>query len=149
MYRVSGRFHCGSIRVELEFAGTPSAYNPRACDCDFCRKHCAAYVSDAKGSVRIRIKDERADGRYRQGSGQAEFLLCRTCGVLVGALHQSDGRTYAAVNVRVVDVRGDFGAELPVSPKTLSESEKVKRWRDIWFSKVDVRSSAERGENTT
>ena len=149
MYRVSGGCHCGNILVELEFAGTPSAYNPRACDCDFCRKHCAAYVSDAKGSVRIRIKDERADGRYRQGSGQAEFLLCRTCGVLVGALYQSDGRTYAAVNVRIVDVRTDFGVELPVSPKKLSESEKVKRWQDIWFSNVDVRSTGERGENTT
>ena len=146
MYRVSGGCHCGNILVELEFAGTPSAYNPRACDCDFCRKHCAAYVSDAKGSVRIRIKDERADGRYRQGSGQAEFLLCKTCGVLVGVLYQSDGRTYAAVNVRIVDVRTDFGVELPVSPMKLSESEKVKRWQDIWFSNVDVRRTGERSE---
>jgi hypothetical protein len=149
MYSVSGGCHCGNILVELEFAGTPNAFNPRACDCDFCRKHCAAYVSDAKGSLRIRIKDERAEGRYRQGSGQAEFLLCRTCGVLVGVLYQSDGGTYAAVNVRIVDVRTDFGVDVPVSPRKLSESEKVQRWQDIWFSNVNVRSTGKRGENTT
>jgi hypothetical protein len=51
--------------------------------------------------------------------------------------------------VRIVDARTDFGVELPVSPKKLSESEKVKRWQDIWFSNVDVRSIGERGENTT
>ena len=138
MHKATGGCHCGNILVELELARTPSAYNPRACDCDFCRKHCAAYVSDAQGSLLIRIKDERADGRYRQGSGQAECLVCRNCGVLVGVLFRSEGRTYGAVNVKVVDVRTNFGAELPVSPKKLSESEKVKRWQGIWFSNVNI-----------
>jgi hypothetical protein len=141
MHRVSGGCHCGNILVELELARAPSAYNPRACDCDFCRKHCAAYVSDAQGSLLIRIKNERASRKYRQGSGQAEWLLCGNCGVLVAVLYRSDGRTYAGVNVKVVGVGTNFGTEVPVSPKKLSASEKAKRWQDIWFSNVSVRST--------
>ena len=45
----------------------PEAYNPRACDCDFCSKHGAAYVSDPKGALRIRLKEEGQTSRYRQG----------------------------------------------------------------------------------
>ena len=138
MYRMSGGCHCGNILVDLELARAPDTYNPRACDCDFCRKHCAAYVSDSRGSLLIRIKDERHSGRYPQGSGIAECLLCTNCGVLVGALYRNDGRLYAAVNVKVVDGRTNFGAEQPVSPKTLSASEKVNRWQDIWFANVSI-----------
>jgi len=95
-------------------------------------------VSDSQGSLLIRIKDEHHSGKYHQGSGIAECLLCTNCGVLVGALYRNDGRLYAAVNVKVIDGRTTFGAEQPVSPKTLSESEKVQRWQDIWFSNVSI-----------
>jgi hypothetical protein len=145
MHRVSGGCHCGNILIDLELARTPREYNPRACDCDFCRKHCAAYVSDPQGSLFIRIKDERDSGKYRQGSGRAECLLCRNCGVLVGALYRSDGRLHGAVNVKAIAVRTSFGAEQPVSPKKLSESEKVKRWREIWFSNVNVTFDSQGG----
>lgn len=57
--------------VAIELTRAPATYNPRACDCDLCRKHGAAYVSDAQGSLVIRIKDARARGKYRQGSGKA------------------------------------------------------------------------------
>lgn len=138
MHSVNGGCHCGNILVVIELARAPSAYNPRACDCEFCRKHGASYVSDAQGSVQIRIKDEHQSGRYRQGSGLADFLVCRNCGVLVGVLHRSDERLFAAINTKAVDVRATFGAEQSVSPKKLSDSEKVERWQDVWFSNVSV-----------
>ena len=86
----------------------------------------------------IRIKDERECGKYRQGSGLAECLLCRICGVLVGVYFRSDGRLYGAVNSRAVDARADFAADQPVSPKKLSAGEKMERWQDIWFPNVSV-----------
>jgi hypothetical protein len=138
MSKTYGGCHCGNILVEIEFTHAPGAYNPRACDCDFCRKHGAAYVSDAQGSLLVRIKSERDSGKYHQGSGQADLLVCRNCGVLVGAFHSSDGRLYAAVNARIMDARVIFGAEQSVSPKKLSDSEKVGRWQEIWFSKVSL-----------
>jgi hypothetical protein len=138
MHIVSGGCHCGNIRVELDLSRPPDSYNPRSCDCDFCRKHSASYVSDAQGSLVIRLKDERDAGWYRQGSGAAECLFCRNCGVLVGAVYRSDQQLHASVNVRAVDARVKFAAEQPVSPQRLSASEKIQRWQDIWFSDVEV-----------
>jgi len=138
MHKVSGGCHCGNMLVDLELARAPDTYNPRACDCDFCRQHNAAYVSDPRGSLTIQIKDEHLSGRYRQGSGQAEFLFCRNCGVLVSVLYRNNGRLYAAVNAKAVSGGKVFGAEQPVSPKTLSASGKVKRWQEVWFSSVSI-----------
>ena len=138
MHKVSGSCHCGNIRVELELARPPDSYQPRACDCDFCCKHAAAYVSDPQGALLIRIRDAQHAGHYRQGSGLAELLLCRNCGVLVGALYREGQQLYGVVNVRVIDKRAAFGREQTVSPRSLSAVEKVKRWHDIWFADVRV-----------
>jgi hypothetical protein len=139
MHQLSGGCHCGNIAVELELPRSPATYHPRACDCEFCRKHGAAYVSDPKGALRIRIRDERDAGRYTQGSGMAKLLLCRNCGVLAAALYAEHGRLYASVNARILDTRAvQFAAAQPVSPQTLSEREKVQRWQDIWFSDVSM-----------
>ena len=135
MHRLAGGCHCGNIRIELELTRSAATYNPRACDCGFCRKHQAAYVSDPQGSLRIRIRDERDCGRYAQGSGQAELLLCRHCGVLVAPLYRDAGRLYAAVNVNVVE-GAEFGPRQSVSPQTLGAGDKVARWKDLWFSNV-------------
>jgi hypothetical protein len=135
MYKVNGACHCGNIQVDMELTREPHTYDPRACDCDFCRKHGAAYVSDAQGSLRIRIKDEREITRYRQGSGLADCLVCRNCGVLVSVCYRSEGRLYATVNANVA-AGVNFGTEKSVSPKKLSDSAKVGRWQDIWFSDV-------------
>jgi hypothetical protein len=86
MYRATGACHCGNIELEMGFSLPPDSYHPRACDCDFCRKHSAAYVSDAEGSLDIRIKSERGRATCRQGSALAEFLFCNYCGVLTCVL---------------------------------------------------------------
>ncbi len=139
MHRLGGGCHCGNIRVELELTRSAGTYNPRACDCDFCRKHRAAYVSDPQGSLLIQIRDERDCGRYAQGSGQAELLLCRHCGVLIAPLYREAGRVYAAVNINVVEGVA-FGAQQTASPKALAAADKVKRWKDLWFSNVTLRT---------
>jgi hypothetical protein len=116
----------------------PGSYQPRACDCAFCSKHGAAYISDAQGALRIRIKDQGQSGTYRQGSELAEMLLCTHCGVLVGALYRAEGRIYATVNVRAIEGAESFGAQQPVSPRKLSSGEKISRWKDLWFSRVEL-----------
>ena len=138
MHTVNGGCHCGNILVQMQLTREPAAWVPRACDCDFCRTHGAAWVSDPSGSLLIRIGDESRAGAYRQGSGTAEMLVCRTCGVLVGALYRDAPRKYAVVNVRAVDPRSRFGAEQPVSPKALPATARVRRWQEIWFSNVTI-----------
>lgn len=136
MHHASGGCHCGNIGVELQLTAAPESYWPRACDCDFCRKHGAAYVSDAQGSLVVRIKDERERSTYRQGSGRAEFLLCRNCGVLVGAFFRSGSQIHATVNVKALASSAAFAPEQSVSPQKLAADQKVQRWQDIWFANV-------------
>jgi hypothetical protein len=138
MHPVSGGCYCGNIQLDLQLANAPASYQPRACDCGFCRKHGAAYISDAHGSLRVRIKDQRRSGRYRQGSELAEMLLCTHCGVLVGALYRAEGRIYATVNVRVIQGVESFGVEQAASPKQLSADAKVSRWKELWFPSVEL-----------
>jgi hypothetical protein len=145
MHGLGGGCHCGNIRVELQLPREPRAYAPRACDCDFCRKHGAAYVSDPHATLTLWIRDERSAGGYAQGSAQAEMLLCRECGVLVGALHRADGQIYGVVNARALDGGTRFGTEQPVSPRTLSAADKVKRWQEIWCSNVSIISGQPAG----
>ena len=140
MYRATGACPCGNIEVIMELARAPESYHPRACDCDFCRKHSAAYLSDAQGSLDIRINNERGGATCRQGSALAEFLFCNYCGVLTCVLYPTEAGNYGAVNVRIVDPEVQFGEEQVVSPKVLSPQEKSSRWREVWFSCVNITS---------
>ncbi len=137
MHALSGGCHCGNMAMDIELSRKPGTFRPRACDCDFCRLHGAAYISDAEGSLRFRIKDERTLMTYRQGSKQAEFLLCGHCGVVLGVLYRDAGRRYAAVNANCVDAAAGFGPNQPMSPQALPAEEKARRWRDLWFSRVE------------
>jgi hypothetical protein len=138
MHVVNGACHCGNIRVEAKLTRAPSAYTPRSCDCDYCRKHGAAWLSDAQGSLIVHIKKESEARHYRQGSGTADLLLCGKCGNLVGVFYQGDARLFGAINARIIDGGVHFAPEQSVSPKRLSPDAKAARWQEIWFSQVRV-----------
>jgi hypothetical protein len=138
MDSLTGGCHCGNLRVEMRLSREARSYQPRACDCDFCRMHGAAYVSDPNGSLFLNIKADTDRGSYRQGSGQADLMYCRQCGVLVAALYEEAGQWYATVNARTIAGPTPFGAEQNASPKILSGEQKTTRWRDIWFRNVTV-----------
>jgi hypothetical protein len=138
MTELSGGCHCGNIQVHVRLTRAPDTYRPRACDCDFCRMHGAAYVSDPQGALRIEVRDQDQLGRYRQGSGRAELLLCRNCGVLIAPILREGERIYASVNVRLIETGAAFGADQVVSPQKLAEADKVQRWHDIWFPQVTL-----------
>ena len=142
MHRLNGGCHCGSIRLEIELPNTPETYSPRVCDCDFCRKHGAEYVTDPDGSLVIRLQNEHMLNRYRQGAEIADCLVCATCGVLVAIHYQDEGQSFAAANSRAVDGNVRFGESIPVSPKVLSASEKVERWKRLWFQQINIMASA-------
>ena len=143
MHTVTGGCYCGSVLVNIRLSREPASYNPRACDCGFCRKHGAAYISDARGSLEIEIGAAEHTGRYRQGSETADCLFCRRCGVLVGVTCEIDGCLYGTVNVRSLDAAALFGPQQPVSPQQLSATEKLQRWQGLWFpTRINIRPHA-------
>lgn len=127
----AGGCHCGALRFEFASSQALAAFVPRACDCDFCTRHRAAWVSDAAGALRIDADDARLR-RYRQGSGQADFLLCAGCGVLVAVVATAaDGRLLGAANRNAFDDRAAFAAETTVSPQQLGPEAKLSRWSQL------------------
>ncbi len=137
-HRYTGGCDCGNISVNMELTVDPASYQPRACDCSFCRKHGAAYVTDANGKVAFSVKHKSELGKHRNGSELADFLICKRCGVLIGGLYQDGPERYATINVNALDDNEGFAQPVPVSPKTLSPEQKTSRWRELWFSDVTI-----------
>ncbi|MDR0184531.1 GFA family protein [Lysobacter arvi] len=131
-----GGCHCGRIALDVVLSKPASEYTPRACDCSFCRKHGAAWLSDAGGSLRVRLRGEPVV--YRQGSAQADFIACAHCAVLVLVRHEHEGRVHAAVNVRALAGAAPFADEQPASPQKLAPQEKRERWTTLWFADVRI-----------
>lgn len=127
-----GGCHCGAVQVEFTTGQALSGVSPRACDCSFCCKHGAAYISDPAGHLRITVAKPDALHAYRQGARLARFQLCARCGVLVAVVFVHQGVVYGAVNAGCLDARQRLGAAVPASPQRLRAQEKVSRWLQVW-----------------
>jgi len=138
MKSLHGSCHCGRLAVEFSTTLDPTTLQPRVCDCSFCRKHGAAYVSDPAGKLSVSEKYAGALREYRQGSNTARFLLCSNCGVLVAVTFEHDARLYGAVNAGCLDEETRFAAAVPASPQKLSPEERISRWLTVWIPDVRV-----------
>jgi hypothetical protein len=58
--------------------------------------------------VEIEADDWSRIERYRFGSGTADYLLCRTCGVYIGAVCETELGTRAVTNVNSLADRASF-----------------------------------------
>jgi hypothetical protein len=119
-YQIVGGCHCGNISYVFDANASVEALGLRACQCSFCRAHGARTTSDPNGAMRIRVRDRDKLQRYRFGLKTADFLICRACGVFVGALMEESGRSYLTVNANtfkpppaydIIAPAKDFGAE--------------------------------------
>jgi hypothetical protein len=135
---IHGGCHCGALRVCIATALAPAGIVPRACDCSFCQKHGAAYVSDPAGKLLIAANGIDAALRYRQGSGHAQFVLCPLCGVLVAVLYAAEGHLFAAANARCIDPSTAFADAVPASPQQLAPAVRRSRWSQLWFADVTL-----------
>jgi hypothetical protein len=135
-----GSCHCGRLRTEFSTNQNPSDFTPRACDCSFCRKHGAAYVSDPAGRLLV-LARHGALRKYRQGSNTADFLLCGQCGVLVAVTFEHADRVYGAVNIGCLDGTTGFMAPVPASPQMLGAEEKASRWLKLWIPDVALNAA--------
>lgn len=98
-----GGCHCGNLRYALETALALDALPLRECQCSFCRHHGARSTSDPQGSLRFEVDEPRRVTRYRFGLKTADFLICATCGVYVGATLEDGGARWAIVNANTLD----------------------------------------------
>ena len=132
-----GSCHCGQLRVAFSTSQDPATIHPRACDCSFCRKHGAAYISDPAGQLTVSESHSGTLDRYRQGSDTADFLICGRCGVLVAVTFEHESRIYGAANAGCLDGHTGLGSWATVSPEGLRPSEKASRWLKLWVPDVE------------
>jgi len=132
-FRLAGGCHCGSLEVSLETRRHPGEIPVRACGCSFCRRHGVRTVSDPEARIEFVVHDPLHLSRYTFGLGTAEFLVCRNCGVYVGAITDDAGSAYAIVNINALQTPEVFAqAAVPVSYDRESEAERRARRRDQW-----------------
>jgi hypothetical protein len=134
---LTGACHCRAVRVAFEAGFDPAATAPRACDCSFCRKHGAGWVSDATGRLAIGA-ESGALRAYRQGSNTADFLLCARCGVLVAVVYDHARGRHGAVNYACLDVADSFAPVQWSAPQRLAPADKVARWLQLWVPDVRI-----------
>ena len=141
MTTFSASCHCGNLRAKAAITQPLASIVPRACDCDFCTRHGAAYLSDARGQLAFLINDSNQVMTYNQGSGAADFVLCRTCGVLMGVVYRHGGHCIGALNAHTLNQRDQLPAAQTASPQLLSDGDKMERWQQIWFQDVSFSDS--------
>ncbi len=140
---ITGGCHCGNIAYRLYWPentpGIPLGIPVRACGCTFCQKHGGAYTSHPEARLELRFADASRVEHYRFGTKTAEFLVCRTCGVVPVVTSMIEDTIHAVVNVRSFDdvdpaefeiAKTDFDGET-------TEDRLARRQRN-WISDVSV-----------
>src|SRR5262245_39357633 len=128
-----GGCHCGTMPVGFDSAVGPAAFEVRACQGRFCRKHNPRAVADPAGRATIRVADAAQLQRYRFGLGTATYLLCRRCGVYVAALTEGEAEPRAIVIVNALDDAARFTREpLAVDYDAEDRAGRVARRRARW-----------------
>ena len=75
--KISGGCHCGAVRFEAE---VPERVEVLDCNCSICAKTGFRHLIVPHGDFRL-LSGSGDLIRYRFGTGAAEHLFCRTCGV--------------------------------------------------------------------
>ncbi len=106
---LEGSCHCGAIAIRLDTEFSADELPLRRCSCGFCGRHRPRYTADPQGRAVIAARQQDL-GRYRFGTRTADFLLCKHCGVFLGAACEQDGRWLSVLNVN------NFAYDVPGKP---------------------------------
>lgn len=104
----TGGCHCGNLRVHLRLTEPPTVAALRSCGCSFCRAHGTRTVSDPHGMFEVWADDWSLVQSYRFGSHTADYLVCRHCGVYIGAVCETPAGMRAVVNTNSLFERAMF-----------------------------------------
>lgn len=97
-----GSCHCGAIGFIYRTAAEPDRWSIRACQCSFCRAHDALSTSDPAGDIVFTASRAGLLQKYRFGLKTADFLLCRRCGVYIGALIEIGSKAFGIINIHAL-----------------------------------------------
>lgn len=131
-----GGCHCGALGFSFDTALPVARWSVRACQCGFCRAHGALTTSDPAGRLAFHIAHLGTLRRYRFGLRTADFLVCKRCGVYLGAQIETARGAFGIVNVRAIapvprglpdPAPANYGSE--TAPERIDRRE--KRWTPL------------------
>ena len=128
-----GSCHCAAIGFSFQTALSVDQWSVRACQCQFCRAHGALTTSDATGRLAFHVSEVESLQHYRFALKTADFLLCRRCGVYIGAQIETAHGAFGIINARVLTAAPK---ELPAAAladyDAESSRERVERREKRW-----------------
>ena len=129
----TGSCHCGAIGFTYRTKRDPSSWTIRACQCGFCRAHNVVTTSDPAGSIEFVASNGELLNRYRFGERTADFLVCRCCGVYIGAVIDTPGGRYGIVNINALSSKPQGVPEpAPMEYGAESKAERISRRALHW-----------------
>lgn len=96
--KISGGCHCGAVRFEAEVGQTPEVLD---CNCSICWKTGFLHLIVPHADFLL-ISGQDHLTSYRFGSGRAEHLFCRHCGIKSFYQPRSHPQAWS-VNLRCLD----------------------------------------------
>jgi hypothetical protein len=128
-----GSCHCGAIGFSYRTSVAPNEWSVRACQCSYCRAHDALSTSDPDGELDFTAALPDLLQRYRFGLGTADFLLCRCCGVYIGAAVESDFGIFGIINTHTLaDPPVNLATAAPISYDAENTEGRVSRRGERW-----------------
>jgi hypothetical protein len=133
-YRAS--CHCGALEARYRTALPIPSWSVRACQCEFCRAHAALTTSDPAGTLAFSARDIGLVHRYKFGTGMTDFLLCRNCGVYVGARMEVGRGLFGVLNTRALrPIPAGLPESAPMNygdePAGLRQERREARWTPL------------------
>jgi len=128
-----GSCHCGAIGFEFSTDIPPARWPVRACQCRFCRAHDALSASTPDADIRFTATNSDMLQKYRFGLHTADFLLCRNCGVYIGAVIDIGSAHYGIINTHALSpVPDDIATPEPISYDGEKTDNRVSRRQERW-----------------
>ncbi len=135
----TGSCHCGAIGFTYRSGIKPERWSIRACQCSFCRAHDALSTSDPAGQIAFVASRPEMLRKYRFGLMTADFLLCKHCGVYIGAVIESLGSVFGIVNVHALEeAPANLAATAPISYDAEDVGGRVSRREQRWTPVVEL-----------
>jgi len=133
MAEYAGSCHCGAIGYRYVSDQAPSNWAIRACQCGFCRAHDALSASDPAATIDFVASESALLQRYRFGLKTADFLLCRRCGVYIGALIETSRGRFGIINTHALtEPPADLAEPLPMHYDNEVVAGRVTRREEKW-----------------
>ena len=134
MTKRTGGCHCRNISVEFDTEIEPTEFEPRACQCSFCRQHQSRAVTDPNGKLSIQVRDANQLNRYEFALKTIQFLVCRNCGVYVAGFmpDPSDSEAYGTLMISALDDRNGFLAPIAKDYDDQPAEDRTARRRNVW-----------------